>query len=97
MEIFQNHLVDWLILLGLLGLGLFIMRSVGEERSTFKDESYEVQFGQLSLMIPRWWSITGQSESHLQFGRTDTRYDWYARFQYFPDHQQLDMPKLLEE
>jgi hypothetical protein len=96
MDIFQNHFSDWLILLGILGLSLYVMKTVGEERSSFKDDSYLVQFGSLSLTIPNWWTITGQDKSHLIFERTDTRYDWYARFEYFPDHQDLPLDKILE-
>jgi hypothetical protein len=96
MDIFQNHFSDWLILLGILGLSLYVMKTVGQERSSFKDDSYLVQFGSLSLTIPNWWTITGQDKSHLIFERTDTRYDWYARFEYFPDHQDLPLDKILE-
>ena len=96
MDIFQNHFTDWLILLGILGLSLYILRSVGEESSSFKQDSYSVRFGALSLTIPNWWTITGQTESRIVFERTDTRYDWYARFEYFPDHQNLPLDKILE-
>jgi hypothetical protein len=72
------------------------MKSVGQERSSFKEDSYEVQFGLLSLTIPNWWTITGQDKNHLIFERTDTRYDWYARFEYFPEHQDLPLDKILE-
>jgi hypothetical protein len=97
MDIFQNHLVDWLILILIIGLAIYAMKVIGEEKSTFKDESFEVQFGNLSLMIPNWWTITEQTSTLLKFERTDTRYDWYANFQYFTDHENKDMPKLLEE
>ena len=96
MEIFQNHLLDWLILLGLLGLTLYVMKSVGEERSSFKEDSYEVRFGKLSLTIPNWWTITDQEESRLKFERTDTRYDWFATFAYFAEPTTLPLDKLLE-
>jgi hypothetical protein len=48
-------------------------------------------------MIPNWWTLTQQSDHLLRFERTDTRYDWYAHFGYFPDHENKDLPKLLEE
>ena len=73
------------------------MKIIGEERSTFKDESYEVRFGKLSLMIPNWWSIVDQSPTLIRFERTDTRYDWHAIFSYFQDHENKSMPDLLEE
>ena len=97
MDIFTNHFLDWLILLALIGAGFYTMKIIGQEKSTFKQESFEVTFGELQLMIPNWWSITEQSENHLRFERTDTRYDWYAIYEYHPDHQNKTLPQLLEE
>jgi hypothetical protein len=97
MDIFTNHFLDWLILFALFAAAVYVMKIIGQEKSSFKDESYEVRFGDLSLMIPQWWTMIGQTEHQLRFERTDTRYDWYAIFSYFPDHQQKEMPKLLEE
>jgi len=97
MEIFTNHILDWLILLIFLGGAIYTLKIVGQEKSTFRDESYEVQFGNLSLMIPNWWSITQTENHHLRFRRTDTRYDWYANFTYFPDNENKSIPTLLEE
>ena len=73
------------------------MRVIGDEKSSFKDESYEVTFGNLSLIIPNWWTIVEETSNHLRFERTDTRYDWHAIFTYFPDHQEKSMPQLLED
>jgi len=97
MDIFSNHLFDWLVVIVLILGAIYTMKIIGEEKSTFKDDSYEVQFGRLSLMIPNWWSITDQTNNHLRFERTDTRYDWYANFSYFPDHGGKSMPDLLSE
>ncbi len=97
MEILSSHAFEWLALLCILGGAIYTLKIVGQEKSSFKDDSYEVQFGTLSLMIPNWWTLTEQSPTQLKFERTDTRYDWYALFNYFPDHQNRDMPKLLED
>jgi hypothetical protein len=97
MEIITAHLFDWLVVLALLIGAIYTMRIMGQEKSTFKQESYEVQFGDLSLMIPKWWTLTSHSDQQLKFERTDTQYNWYCLFTYFPDHQQKDLPKLLEE
>jgi hypothetical protein len=97
MDIFSNHLFEWFLLLtGLVG-ALYTLKIIGQERSTFREECYEVAFGRLSLMIPNWWTITEQTDQSLKFERTDTRYDWFARFQYFPDHQGKSVPQLLED
>lgn len=97
MDIFANHMWEWLILLSLIGGAFYTLKIIGEEKSTFKDESYEVQFSNLSLMIPNWWSIVGQTSEQLRFERTDTRYDWYANFTYHPQHNGRTLPQLLEE
>lgn len=97
MDIFANHLTDWMIVLGLLGLAFYTMKVIGSEQSTMQDESYSVAFSDLLLSIPNWWSITSQTDSQLRFERTDTRYEWYANYIYFADHEGKDMPKLLEE
>lgn len=97
MEIFTNHIIDWLLLLIFLGGALYTLKVIGQEKSTFKDESYEVRFGNLSLMIPNWWSIVQNEKTYLRFERTDTRYDWYANFSYYPNHENKSIPTLLEE
>jgi hypothetical protein len=97
MDIFLNHLFDWTLLLLLIIGAIYTMRVIGQEKSSFKDESYMVRFGHLGLTIPNWWSITEETPTRLTFGRTDTRYDWYAHYTYFPDHQNKSMPQLLEE
>jgi hypothetical protein len=97
MEIFTSHLLEWLILTTLIGGAIYTLKVIGQEKSSFKQECYEVHFGDLSLMIPKWWGLTEQNPVSLKFERTDTRYDWYANFVYFPNHENKDMPKLLEE
>ncbi len=97
MDIFTNHILGWLTVLALLGAGFYTMKVIGEEKSSFKDDSYQVTFGPLTLLIPNWWAITTQSDFEIRFERTDTRYDWYAVFRYFPSHGGKDLPELLKE
>lgn len=97
MDIFSNHLFDWLLLASLILGAIYTMKIIGQEKSTFKDESYEVRFGRLSLTIPNWWTITEQSDNELKFERTDTRYDWFAKYSYFPTHNDLPLDELLKQ
>lgn len=97
MDIFANHILDWLILIVLILGAIYTMRIIGEEKSSFKEDSYEVRFDGLSLMIPNWWTIVKEAPHHLRFERTDTRYDWYALFSYIPDHDTKSLPDLLED
>ncbi len=97
MEIFTNNLFDWIILISLLIGATYAMKIIGKEKITFRQDSYELQFGGLSFMIANWWTIVSQTESCVRFERTDTRYDWFATFTYFPDHGNRTLPQLLEE
>lgn len=97
MDIFSNHLFDWILLITLILGALYTMKVIGKEKSTFKEDSYELRFGGLSLMIANWWTIVEQTEQKLRFERTDTHYDWYAVFTYLPDHHNKTLPQLLEE
>ncbi|MES2527778.1 MAG: hypothetical protein V4598_11850 [Bdellovibrionota bacterium] len=97
MNIFSDHILGWAIVLIMIGAGFYTMKVIGEEKSSFKDESYKVSFGPLTLIIPNWWSIVSQTDHAIRFERTDTRYDWYAVFQYHPAHEGKDLPELLKE
>jgi hypothetical protein len=97
MDIFTEHIFSWIVVILLIGGGFYTMKIIGKEKSSFKDDSYQVTFGPLTLIIPNWWSITAQSDHEIRFERTDTRYDWYSVFRYFPDHDGKDLPELLKE
>jgi hypothetical protein len=84
MDYISGHLTDWLILLFLLGFAVYTLWIIRQESTTFLEDSYEVEFQHLSLPIPNWWTITRQENQLIEFQRTDTRYDWYARFEFFP-------------
>lgn len=97
MEMLLNHFWSWLLLVLILGLAFYTLKIIGQEKVSFRKDSYEVRFGPLSLTIPNWWTITEQTDHSLKFERTDTRYDWFALFQHFPDHQNKELSLLLEE
>ncbi len=97
MDILTNHFTDWLILVSLIALAFYTLKIIGNEKTSFRDESYEVQFSNLGLRIPKWWSITEQNDLAIKFERTDTRYDWYARYAFFANHENKTLPQLLEE
>lgn len=96
MDIIAKHWLDWLILLSLLGGAFYTMQVIGQEKSTFKDESYLVSFGKLKLMIPQWWSIEEQKDHLIKFVRTDTRYDWYANYMFLSQDPRT-LPEILED
>ena len=96
MDILVKHWMDWLILISLIIAAIYTAKVIGEEKSTFKEDSYLVTFDHLKLMIPNWWSITQQDELFLRFERTDTRYDWYAQFRYIPEDSR-PLPDILKD
>ena len=78
------------------------MLIIGKEKKTFKDEAYDLNFGPLTLPVPRWWTQTAQEltpsgHSWIRFERTDTRYDWHATFHFIPGNKEVLLEKLLEE
>ncbi len=95
MENVLNHLFDWLILGALLAGACYTLVIIRRESSDFIDDSYEVRFGRLSLPIPEWWTITKQEDQRIEFARTDTRYDWYARFEFHPGQADRPLHELL--
>ena len=70
MEIVTSHIIEWLILGTLIGLAIYTLKIIGQEKSSFRQECYEVRFGDLSLMIPKWWGLTEQNSVRLKFERT---------------------------
>ncbi len=76
---------------------IYTMIIIGKEKKTFKDEAYDLEFGPLTLPIPRWWTQTENDEASIKFERTDTRYDWFARFQFIPGHTDTPLDQLLAQ
>jgi len=97
MSIFFEHLFDWIILVSLIIGAIYTMKVIGQEKTSFKDECYEVEFFDFSMMIPNWWTLTSQEETLIKFQRTDTRYDWYAIFSYHNDGDEKPLDELLKE
>ena len=97
MDIFTQHYWEWLILGAMVAGAFYTLHIIGQESSSFREDSYSVEFGVLKLMIPNWWSITLQDPTKMKFERTDTRYDWYAIYEYFPDHEEKPLDELLKD
>lgn len=101
MESVSNHLFDWIILAVLIIGAMYTMLIIGKEKKTFKDEAYDLEFGPLTLPVPRWWTQVDQKleddgNSWIRFERTDTRYDWFATFYYIHGGADIPLEKHLE-
>lgn len=97
MEIIAEHWGDWLIVAGLLALALYTLRVIRRESSDFIDEARWLTFRELQIPVPEWWGQTRDEASYLQFERTDTRYDWYARFMWIDDPRAQPLHEHLAE
>ncbi|MBY0518346.1 MAG: hypothetical protein K2P81_15660 [Bacteriovoracaceae bacterium] len=97
MESVLSNLWDWSILTLLIVGAIYTLRIIRQESTDFLEESYLIQFGQLSLPIPQWWSISRQENQMIEFKRADTRYDWFARFEYIKDEGHTALTDILHQ
>lgn len=89
---------EWLFLILLLGLGIYTLRIIKNEQKTYLKNAREIVFKQFKLFVPSWWGeIPTDSLNELSFKRTDTRYDWEARFIWTPSGDRRDLIELFKE
>lgn len=89
---------EWFSLILLLGLGIYTMRIIKNEKKTYIKNARTVVFKHFKFFIPSWWGeVSTNSENELCFKRTDTRYDWEARFTWNPIGDHRDLKELFKE
>lgn len=75
------HFYQWLT----LGVTLLILTyaafKIKNEPEQYDKTSVQRKLGKYLLKVPSWWGLTSESESKLQFERTDTRYEWAVTFE----------------
>lgn len=92
-----RFIFEWLSLFLLLGLGIYTMRVIKNEKKNYIKNAREVHFKYFKLFVPTWWGeIPTGSENELFFKRTDTRYDWEAKFTWHPVAVNLDIIELFK-
>jgi hypothetical protein len=77
----------------------YSLLKIKNEKKDFLDQVNWYSIGKFKLPIANWWTLVNSSEYELLFKRTDTHYDWYARF-YLEEKQtdlKLDINQVLEE
>lgn len=89
-------LIQWTIVLGGLVALIYMAIVIKEEKSSYEDEAVMVDFKFFTFLIPSWWSIAIQQENKIEYQRADTRYDWFARYEYLPCNQK-PLEKILED
>ncbi|MDO9182460.1 MAG: hypothetical protein Q7U04_08625 [Bacteriovorax sp.] len=89
---------QWLALVLLMGLGIYTMWIIKNEKKTYIENAHIIIFKQFKLFTPAWWGeVPTNSENELCFKRLDTRYDWEARFIWNPTENQKDLIELFKE
>lgn len=93
---FMANIWQWLLLIGLLGFAVYCMFVIKNEKKTFIEDSYLITFGSLQIPIPNWWTLTQINDNEIHFHRSDTYYNWLAKFQYKNETEPLELTEHLE-
>lgn len=89
---------EWLSLFLLLGLGVYTLWVIKNEKKTYIENARLVLFKRFKLFIPSWWGeVPTGSTDELCFKRLDTRYDWEAKFIWHQQQSPLDIIELFKK
>ena len=90
--------VEWMAFILLIGLGIYTMRIIKNEKKIYLENATEINFFQFKLLTPSWWSmIETESKNVICFKRLDTRYDWEARFHWITEVKEVNIIELFKE
>lgn len=90
--------LEWLAFFLLMGLGVYTLRVIKQEKTNYLKNPKEVQFKIFRLLIPRWWGeVPGESDDEIRFKRLDTRYEWQATFRWFNQRSEKNIIDLFKE
>lgn len=92
-----RFIFEWISLILLLGFGIYTMWVIKNEKKTYIKNAREVVFKKFKLYVPSWWGeVPTDSEQELCFKRTDTRYEWEARFTWSESGDKRDLIELFK-
>lgn len=77
-------MISWILLSILLAALVYTAFTIKREKSRYTRHGRWRQFCDYRLLIPPWWTTIQESPNSLHFERTDTYYDWMARFERRP-------------
>jgi hypothetical protein len=80
MDLLINSPISWIIFIGIMLFLTFSMGKIKQEKLEYLDEATNYQLAELTIPIANWWTQVSEEPNELLFKRTDTHYDWYARF-----------------
>jgi hypothetical protein len=88
---------EWTAVVLLLGLGLYTVRVIRNEKINYIKEAREIHFHIFKFFVPKWWSsIETGSENEICFKRLDTHYNWEARFHWLASSTETDLIKIFK-
>ncbi len=90
--------LEWLAFFLLMGLGLYTLRVIKNEKTNYLKNAKEITFKKFLLLVPSWWGeVPQETADELCFKRLDTRYDWEARFKWFEETSEKSIIELFKE
>ena len=93
----SGFFMSWAILFFSLIILLYTAFVIKNEKVRYLRNGQWRPFCDYHLLIPPWWTAVEESAQLLRFERTDTYYDWIARFERKPCHGLLTPQELAEK
>lgn len=88
---------QWAAVVLLLGLGLYTVHVIKNEKANYIKEAREIHFHPFKFFVPKWWgNVETNSPDELCFKRLDTKYDWVARFHWSQPSSETNLIKLFQ-
>jgi hypothetical protein len=88
---------EWTAVALLLGLGLYTVRVIKNEKNNYIKEAREIRFHIFKFFVPKWWGdVETNDANEICFKRLDTRYEWEARFHWNLPSTENDLIKLFQ-
>ncbi len=90
--------VEWLAFFLLMGLGIYTLRVIKNEKTNYLKHAKKIIFKNFILLVPTWWGEVPQdNDDEICFKRLDTNYDWQASFKWFEETSEKDIIELFKE
>lgn len=85
----------WVVLVAVLIFATYAAFVIKGEKSVALEDAILLKFKGLEIPIPPWWTLTTDKDELKIFERTDTHYEWHARFS-FTNEEYRDLQAAFE-
>lgn len=92
----MSNVVWWALLVVCLAFAVYAANIIKNEKNVAISNGKALLFHGFEFIIPSWWTATLESENHITYERTDTRYDWVSHFRWVGDTDQ-DLQSIFEK